>query len=70
MMPSMVESGYTLTKALHTLNAKISIFIPYVFESKFVLIDNQNKPIIVGVVYRSNSAPRADVDMFISNIIG
>ena len=31
--------------------------------------DNQNKPIIVDVVYRPNSAPRADVDMFISKII-
>ena len=31
--------------------------------------DNQNKPIIVGVVYRPNSAPRAYVDMFISKIL-
>ena len=34
-------------------------------------MNNQNKPIIVGVgvVYRPNSAPRAYVDMFISQMI-
>ena len=31
--------------------------------------NNKNKPIIVGVVYRPNSAPRADMDMFMSKII-
>ena len=65
----MVELVYILTKILHTLNAKISIFIPNVFESIcFEVQDNQNKPIIVDVVYGPNSAPCADVDMFISKI--
>ena len=51
-------------------NIDYSIFIPHVFESIFVKVqDNQNKPIIVGVGYRPNSAPRADVDMFISKMV-
>ena len=54
----------------YTKREDLSIFIPHVFESIcFEVQDNQNKPIIVGVVYRPNSAPRADVDMFISKII-
>ena len=30
---------------------------------------NQNKPIIVGVIYRPNSPPRADLDLFMSKIL-
>ena len=58
-----INENFTYTK-----REDLSIFIPHVFESIFLEVqDNQNKPIIVGVVYRPNSAPRAD--MFISKII-
>ena len=57
-------------KSTYTKREDLAIFILHVFESIFFEVqDNQNKPIIVGVVYRPNSAPRADVDMFISKII-
>ena len=43
----------------------ISVFIPYVFESLFIEIESHlNKNIIIGVIYRPNSAPRARIDIF------
>ena len=73
MMMGMVELVYVyiLKKTVHTLNASISLYLfPYDFESIFFEVQyNQNKPIILGVVFRPNYVPRADVDMFISNII-
>ena len=54
----------------YTKREDLSIFIPHVFESIFFEVqNNKNKPIIVGVVYRPNSAPRADIYMFMSKII-
>ena len=70
MMMGMVELEYMLTKGLHTLNAKISLYLfPMFLNLYFYVQDNQNKCIIVCVVYRSKSAPCADVDMSISKII-
>ena len=57
---------------IHTLNVKIYIFIPHFFEYIYIFIEvqnNNNKPITVGVVYRPNSAPHTDIDMFMSEII-
>ena len=40
------------------------------FESIFFLIScNSKKPIIVGVVYRPNTQPLANLDLFIENIL-
>ena len=56
------------------LNFKIrndlSVFIPHVFESLFIeIITNSNlNNYIVGVIYRPNTQPRADIDIFTSTI--
>ena len=48
----------------------LSIFIPHEMETIFVEIQyKRSKPIIVGVIYRPNTLPRADLDMFISNLL-
>ena len=42
----------------------LSVFIPHVIESVFFEIQiNERKTIIVGVVYRPNTQPRADIDI-------
>jgi len=46
----------------------LSIFIEHVFESIFVEIELGNKSVIVGTVYRPNSYPRADIDVFNHNM--
>ena len=46
------------------------MFIPHVIESVFFEIQiNERKTIIVGVVYRPNTQPRADIDIFMQKII-
>ena len=48
----------------------LSIFNPHVMETMFVEIQyKHSKPIIVGVIYRPNTLPRADLDLFISNLL-
>ena len=48
----------------------LSIFIPHVFESIFFEIKrNLNKPVIVGVIYRPNTQPRANFDLFTNHIL-
>ena len=43
----------------------LSVFIPHVFESLFVEVDRQHdKSTIIGTIYRPNSAPMADIDIF------
>ena len=64
------EGIYINDNFTYTKREDLSIFIPHVFESIFCEVqDNQNKPVIVGVVYRPNSAHRADVDVFICKVI-
>ena len=47
----------------------LSIFIPHVIETIFVEIKvNETKSVIVGVTYRPNSFPHADIDLFIQKI--
>ena len=47
----------------------LSVFIPHVFESLFVEINmNSNMKSIVGIIYRPNTQPRADVDIFSSTL--
>ena len=48
----------------------LSVFIPHVTESVFLKIQiNERKTIIVAVVYRPNTQPRADIDIFMQKII-
>ena len=48
----------------------LSIFIPHVFESIFFELQAaKRKPIIVGVIYRPNSHPRAELDFFYKDSI-
>ena len=48
----------------------LAIFIPHVIESLFVEVHNgRAKPNIVGVIYRLNTLPRADLDLFIKNLL-
>ena len=56
-----------------TINYKIpndlSVFIPHVYESLFVEItSNIGKNTIIGVIYRPNTSPRADVDIFTTTL--
>ena len=47
----------------------ISIFIPRVFESQFIKIKTgKNKYILVGNIYRPNSAPHANIKYFNQSI--
>ena len=47
----------------------LSVFIPHVIESIFMEIQNShNEVTIVGTVYRPNTQPLADLDIFLTNI--
>ena len=46
----------------------LSVFIPHIIETFFIEIDHGHKNQIVGVVYRPNTLPRADLDIFMSTI--
>ena len=54
-----INSNFTYVK-----RDDLSVFIPHVIESVFFEIQiNERKTIIVGVVYRPNTQPRADIDI-------
>ena len=60
-----INSNFTYVK-----RDDLSVFIPHVIESVFFEIQiNERKTIIVGVVYRPNTQPRADIDIFMQKII-
>ena len=43
----------------------MSVFIPHVYESLFVEIENQmGRNAVLGVIHRPNSEPRADLDIY------
>ena len=47
----------------------LSIFIPHVIETLFIEVKlNQTKSIIIGVIYRPNTQPRADMEIFTTNL--
>ncbi len=55
-----------------TIREDLSVFIPHIYESLFVEINSTNKHMetqIVGVIYRPNSQPRADMDIFSTTIL-
>lgn len=48
----------------------LSVFIPHVFESLFIEVESESgKPTIVGVIYRPNTAPRSDIDIFTTTLL-
>ena len=47
----------------------ISVFTPHIFESLFIeIISPTGKNTVIGVVYRPNTKPRADIDIFSSTL--
>jgi hypothetical protein len=49
----------------------LSVFIPHVYESVVVeILPQSGKKIIVAVIYRPNTAPRADMDLFTTTLHG
>jgi len=48
----------------------LSIFLPHVFESIFLETESKTKNTIIGVIYRPNTLPRADLNLFYSTIFG
>ena len=48
----------------------LSVFIPHVFESLFFEIKPhvKSKPLLIGIIYRPNTAPLADLDVFIHTL--
>ena len=47
----------------------LSIFIPHIFESIFIETHINNKTIIVGTIYRPNTPPKADIEIFTHTMI-
>ena len=47
----------------------LSIFIPHVIETLFTEVKlNETKSVILGVIYRPNTQPRADIDVFTTKL--
>ena len=42
----------------------ISVFIPHIFESIFIEIQSKHTNVIIGTIYRPNTSPKADLDIF------
>ena len=47
----------------YTLREDLSVFIPHVFESLFIEFGTSKKTVL-GIIYRPNTAPKADIDLF------
>lgn len=48
----------------YILRTDLSIFIPNIFESIFIEIQWNKKSLLIGTVYRPNTPPKADIDIF------
>ena len=49
----------------------LSVFIPHIYESLFIEIDtseNNHDKNIIGLIYRPNTQPKADIDIFSSTL--
>ena len=55
---------YVKDSLSYEVREDLSVFIPHVFEAVFIEINIKNKHIIIGTVYRPNTPPKADVDIF------
>ena len=61
---------YITETFIYSKREDLLIFIHHVFESIFFELQTaKRKPIIVGVIYRPNSHPRADLDFFYKDSI-
>ena len=52
----------------YVIREDLSIFIPHVFESVFIEINPLSSKELVGIIYRPNTAPRADIDSFTNEL--
>ena len=60
---------YVKDNITYTVRQDLSVFNAHVIESLFIEIKlSKQKSIVVGVIYRPNTAPLADVDSFIRSI--
>ena len=56
---------YIKDSVTYIVREDLSVFIPHVFESLFIEITNKHhKNQIVGVIYRPNTAPKSDLNIF------
>ena len=55
---------YVKDSLSYEVREDLSVFIPHVFETVFIEINIKNKHIIIGTVYRPNTPPKTDVDIF------
>ena len=54
----------------YTIREDISVFIPHIFESIFIEVKTKHeKNQIIGVIYRPNTAPKADINIFSTTFI-
>jgi hypothetical protein len=53
----------------YKIREDISVFTPHIFESLFIeIICSTGKNKVIGVIYRPNTEPRADIDIFSSTL--
>ena len=53
----------------YNIREDISVFIPNICETLFIeIVNNNGRNVVVGVVYRPNTEPHADIDIFSSNM--
>ena len=62
--------GVFIKEEIHSEDREdLTIFIPHVIETYFTEIKtHQNVSIVIGTIYRPNTAPRADIDVFMKTI--
>ena len=53
----------------YELRQDLSTFIPNIFESIFIELKLNKKRIIIGTVYRPNTYPKADIDIFMHTML-
>ncbi len=59
---------YVKEEYQYKLRKDLSIFIPNVFESIFIEVQYGKSNIVIGTIYRPNTFPLADLDIFMYNI--
>ncbi len=59
---------YVKNNLSYKIRHDLSIFIPHICESLFIEVQCKNKNIIVGIIYRPNTPPRADLDVFMHTL--
>ena len=52
----------------YKIRQDLSLFIPHVFESIFIELTFGGKHVIIGNIYRPNTYPQADIDIFINTM--